>query len=315
MADLSGSMMALRAHTRGGPEQLVYESAAKPSPGPGEALVRVHAAAITFAELGWDETWTRRDGSDRTPIIPGHEVSGVVEEVGPGCAFAVGDEVYGLIDFDRDGAAAQYVCVPGAALALKPAAATHEQAAAMALSALTAWQALVDKAQLAAGERVLIIGAPGGVGVYAVQLARARGAEVTATGGESGRELVVRLGAHQFLDHKAGPVDELASGFDVVLDAAGAGDDESFYRALRPGGRMILLAGPPDEERAKRHQARATFFIVTPDGGELADLAALVDKGELEAIVSQRFPLAEGRAAFESKNRPRPPGKTVLLVD
>lgn len=314
MADQSGSMMALRAHTRGGPEQLVYESAAKPSPGPGEALVRVRAVAITFTELGWDETWTRKDGSDRTPIIPGHEVSGVVEEVGPGCNFVVGDEVYGLIDFDRDGAAAQYVRVPGDALALKPASATHEQAAAMALSALTAWQALVDKAELAEGERVLIIGAPGGVGTYAVQLARARGAEVTATGGESGRELISRLGAYQYLDYKAGPVDEMASGFDVVLDAAGAGDDESFYRALRPGGRMILLAAPPDAEREKRYQVRSTFFIVAPDGGELGELAAMVDRGELESIVSQQFPLAEGRAAFESKNRPRPPGKTVLLV-
>ncbi|WP_034274694.1 zinc-binding dehydrogenase [Actinospica robiniae] len=307
-------MMALRAHARGGPEQLVYESAPRPSPGPGEALVRVHAAAITFAELGWDETWTRQDGSDRTPIIPGHEVSGVVEEAGPGCALAVGDEVYGLIDFDRDGAAAQYVTVPGDVLARKPAGATHEQAAAMALSALTAWQALVDQAGIEQGERVLIIGAPGGVGVYAVQLARARGAEVTGTGRESGRELVTRLGAQRFLDYTAGPLDPGASGFDVVLDAAGAGDDESFYRALRPGGRMILLAGPPDADRAKKHEVHATFFIVTPDGAELAALAALVDKGELEPVVGQRYPLAEGRTAFESGSRPRPPGKTVLLV-
>ena len=314
MADLSGSMMALRAHARGGPEQLVYESAARPSPGPGEALVRVHAAAITFAELGWDETWTRKDGSDRTPIIPGHEVSGVVEQAGPGCAFAVGDEVYGLIDFDRDGAAAQYVTVPGDALARKPAGATHEQAAAMALSALTAWQALVDQAALEPGEKVLIVGAPGGVGVYAVQLARARGAEVTATGRESGRELVTRLGAQRFQDYTAGPLDPAEAGFDVVLDAAGAGDDESYYRALRPGGRMILLAGPPDAERAEQYGVRATFFVVTPDGAELAALAALVDKGELEPVVGQRYPLAEGRTAFESGSRPRPPGKTVLLV-
>jgi NADPH:quinone reductase-like Zn-dependent oxidoreductase len=237
-----------------------------------------------------------------------------VEATGPDCSFGVGDEVYGLIDFDRDGGAAQYVCVPDEGLALKPSSATHDEAAAMALSALTAWQALVDRAGLKAGERVLIAGGSGGVGVYAVQLARILGAEVTASGGEAGRELVTRLGANRFLDYKAGPLDEEALGFDVVLDAAGVGDDEAFYRALRPGGRLILLAAPPDDERAERHDVRAEFFIVTPDGPELGHLASLVDKGELEPIVSQRFPLAEGRAAFESGGRPHPPGKTVLIV-
>jgi NADPH:quinone reductase-like Zn-dependent oxidoreductase len=307
-------MMALRAHARGGPEQLVYEQAPRPSPAPGEALVRVHAAAITFAELSWDLTWTRKDGTDRTPTIPGHEVSGAIEQTSGGSAFKVGDEVYGLIDFDRDGAAAQYVCVPEQNLALKPRAASHEQAAAMALSALTAWQALVDRAGLQPGQKILVTGGPGGVGVYAVQLAHARGAEVTATGGEGARDFVTGLGADRYLDYKAGPVDGEVSGLDVVLDAAGAGDDEALYRALHPGGKMVLLAAPPDAERAGRHQIEPTFFVVAPDGQELAHLAVLVDKGELVPIVGQEFPLAQGRAAFESANKPRPPGKTVLVV-
>lgn len=308
------TMMALRAHTRGGPEQLVFEQAPKPTPAPGEALVRVRAVAITFAELGWDLTWTREDGTDRTPIIPGHEVSGVVEEVTADSSFEVGDEVYGLIDFDRDGAAAEYVSAREEGLALKPSTATHEEAAAMALSALTAWQALVDQAQLQPREKVLVIGGSGGVGVYAVQLARVFGAEVAASGGESGRELVTRLGAGQYLDYKAGLVDQALSGFDVVLDAAGAGDGEALYRVLRPGGRMILLAGPPQADRASRHEVHATFFVVSPDGQELRHLASLVDKGELEPVVSQTFPLPDGRTAFEGGNRPHPPGKTVLIV-
>lgn len=308
------TMMALRAHARGGPEQLVFERAPKPTPAAGEVLVRVSAAAITFAELSWDLTWTDRDGKDRTPIIPGHEVCGVVEQTTGSSAFQVGDEVYGLIDFDRDGAAAQYVCAREEGLALKPGTATAEQAAAMALSALTAWQALVDQARLQPHEKVLVTGGPGGVGVYAVQLARALGAEVAASGGASGRDLVTRLGAAQYLDYTAGPVDQALSGFDVVLDAAGAGDDDALYRVLRPGGRMILLAAPPNADRASRHEVRATFFVVSPDGQELRHLASLVDKGELEPIVSQTFPLSEGRAAFESGNRPRPPGKTVLIV-
>ena len=308
------TMMALRAHSRGGPEQLVFEQAPKPTPAAGEVLVRVRAAAITFAELGWEPTWTHEDGTDRTPIIPGHEVCGVVAETTGDSSFQVGDEVYGLVDFDRDGAAAQYVCVREQGLALKPVTATHEQAAAMALSALTAWQALVDQAQLQPREKVLVTGGPGGVGVYAVQLARVRGAQITASGGASGRELVTRLGAERYLDYRAGPVDQALSGFDVVLDAAGAGDDEALYRVLHPGGRMILLAAPPQADRASRHEVRATFFVVSPDGQELGHLASLVDEGELEPVVSQTFPLSEGRAAFESGNRPRPPGKTVLIV-
>ena len=307
--------MALRAHSRGGPEQLVYEQAPRPTPGPGEVLVRVRAVAITFAEFSWDPTWTRKNGTDRTPIIPGHEVSGVVEQVGDNSRFAVGDEVYGLVDFDRDGAAAQYVCLPEAGLAHKPKTATHEQAAAMALSALTAWQALTDHAALRAREKVLVTGGSGGVGGYAVQLAHGCGAEVIATGSERNRDLVTRLGADEYLDYTAGPIEQRVSELDIVLDASGTGDDEALYQVLRPGGRMILLTAPPEPERAKKHNVHATFFIVAPNARQLAVLADLVDDMQLEPIVSQSFPLAEGRRAYESGSRPHPPGKTVLLVD
>ena len=159
---MTDTMMALRAHARGGPEQLVYESAPVPVPGPGEALVAVHAAAITFAELSWDESWTTRDGRDRTPVIPSHEVSGTVAALGPGAdGLAVGEEVYGLIDFDRDGAAAEYVTVPAAHLAARPRSVSDEEAASLPLAALTAWQALVDHAALEPGERVLVQGGAG----------------------------------------------------------------------------------------------------------------------------------------------------------
>src|SRR5215469_5972172 len=149
------TMMALRAHARGGAEQLRYERAPVPEPGPGEALVAVHAAAITFAELTWDLSWTTRDGRDRTPVIPSHEVSGTVAGLGPGTeGLAPGDEVYGLIDFDRDGAAAEYVTLPAADLAPRPGPVSHAEAATLPLAALTAWQALVNHAALQPGERV-----------------------------------------------------------------------------------------------------------------------------------------------------------------
>ena len=178
-----GTMMALRAHARGVPGQLVYEQAPALSAGPGEALIAVHAAAITFAELTWDLEWTTRDGADRTPVIPSHEMSGNVAGLGDGVAgLAVGDEVIGLVDFDRDGAAAEYVILPAVGLAAKPQSLSHVAAATLPLAALTAWQALADHAALHPGEQVLVQGGAGGVGMFAVQLAAILGGHVTATG-------------------------------------------------------------------------------------------------------------------------------------
>jgi NADPH:quinone reductase-like Zn-dependent oxidoreductase len=314
------TMMALRAHARGGPGRLVYEEAPTPVPGPGEALVEVHAAAITFAELTWDETWTTRDGRDRTPTIPSHEVSGTVAGLGPDAgAVQQGQEVYGLIDFDRDGAAAQYVTLPAAHLAARPRLVAHTEAATLPLAALTAWQALVDHAALKPGERVLVTGGAGGVGSYVVQLAAALGGAVTATGRAAQRDFVLRLGAGAFLasDSRAGagptppaPKD----GFDVVIDTVGGAVLDASYGMTRRGGRLVTLSAPPDADEAAALGLHAVFFIVTPDAVELAHLATLVDDGKLRPVLSQTFPLQDGRAAFESAGRPRPPGKTVLIV-
>jgi NADPH:quinone reductase-like Zn-dependent oxidoreductase len=317
------TMMALRAHARGGPEQLVYEQAPTPVPGPGEALVEVHAGAITFAELTWEETWATRDGRDRTPIIPSHEVSGTVAGLGPGAGgaggVAPGDEVYGLIDFDRDGAAAQYVTLPAAHLAARPRSVSHTEAASLPLAALTGWQALVDHADLKPGERVLVTGGAGGVGVYAVQLAAILGGSVTATGRAAQREFVLGLGAGSFLasdseqgaDPASAPQDDR---FDVVIDTVGGAVLDASFPMTRRGGRLVTLAAPPDQDKAAELGLQATFFVVTPDAAELARLAALVDAGTLRPVLSQTFPLRDGRKAFESAAVPHPPGKTVLIV-
>jgi NADPH:quinone reductase-like Zn-dependent oxidoreductase len=307
------TMMALRAHARGGPDRLVYEPAPVPAPGPGEALVAVHAAGITFAELTWDLSWTTRDGRDRTPVIPSHEVSGTVAGLGPEAAgLAVGDEVYGLIDFDRDGAAAQYVTLPAAQLAARPGSVSHSQAATLPLAALTAWQALADHAALKPGEQVLVQGGAGGVGSYAVQLAAILGGVVTATGRPGDREFVQGLGAKTYL--APGDGSAAKQGFDVVIDTVGGAVLDASYEVLRRGGRLVTLSAPPSAEKAAALGVHAMFFVVTPDAAELGRLAALVDEGSLRPIVSQTFPLAEGRRAFETANQPRPPGKTVLIV-
>jgi NADPH:quinone reductase-like Zn-dependent oxidoreductase len=306
-------MAALRAHRRGGPEQLVFERAPVPVPAAGEALVAVHAAAITFDELTWDETWTR-DGVSRTPVIPSHEVSGVVREVASGVTdFAPGDEVYGLIPFDRDGAAAEYVCVPAADLAPKPSTVSHAVAAALPLAGLTALQALVDHAGVRPGETVLVHGGAGGVGALTVQLAAMLGARVTATVRSDAGDLVRGYGAVRVIDVRTETFDDAV--YDVVIDTVGGETLDRSFPVLGRGGRLVTLSAPPPPVKADEYGVTATFFIVTSDRDQLDELAALVDSDRLRIELSQTFPLAEGREAFESRHSGgRRAGKTVLIV-
>lgn len=310
------TMTALRAHRRGGPEVLTVERAPIPVPAAGEVLVAVHAAAITFDELTWPETWTR-DGVDRTPIIPSHEVSGVVAAVAPGSTdFIVGDEVYGLIRFNRDGAAAEYVVVPSADLAKRPATVSHVVSAALPLAGLTAWQALVDHIGVRPGERVLVHGGAGGVGALAIELAAILGADVTTTVRSNSHDLVRGLGASHVIDTRTERFD--APGFapyDAVVDTIGGETLSRSFSVLRPGGRLVTLSAPPPEGLADAHGVQAMFFIVVPNRDQLTRLATYVDTDRLHVAIAETFALADGRAAFESGTRPhRKPGKTVLNI-
>ncbi|CAN5544319.1 NADP-dependent oxidoreductase [soil metagenome] len=308
-------MTALRAHRRGGPEELTVERVPLPVPADGEVLVAVHAAAITFDELTWDETWTR-DGLDRTPIIPSHEVSGVVAAVGTGVTeLSVGDQVYGVIQFDRDGAAAEYVAVPAADLAFRPATVSHVVSAALPLAGLTAWQALVDHAEVREGDRVLVHGGAGGVGALTVELAAGLGAEVTATVRSDAPGHVIALGARHVIDTRTEDFDTADREFDVVIDTVGGDTLARSFAVLRSGGRLVTLSAPPPAGLADAFEVEATFFIVTPDRSQLAHLAHLVDDGRLHVAIAGTFAMTDGRAAFESGKSPhRPPGKTVLIV-
>jgi NADPH:quinone reductase-like Zn-dependent oxidoreductase len=308
-------MTALRAHRRGGPEVLVVERAPVPLAAAGEVLVAVHAAAITFDELTWPETWTR-DGVSRTPVIPSHEVSGVVSDIASGVGdFAPGDEVYGPIKFDRDGAAVDFVAVPAADLATKPSTVSHVIAAALPLAGLTALQALVDHAAVQPGEAVLVHGGAGGVGTLAVQLAAILGAQVTATVRSDAGELLRGFGAHRVIDIRTEAFDETSGAYDVVIDTVGGQTLERSFRVLRRGGRLVALSEPPPVGKADEYGVTATFFIVTPNRDQLAELAAVVDSGRLYVEIAQTFPLDSGREAFESgRSQSRRAGKTVIIV-
>ncbi len=308
-------MKAVRTHGRGGPEQLFFEEAPAPVVRSGDVLVRVRATGITPAELTWDETYQNVDGTPRIPGIPGHEPSGVVAETAADVTdFRAGDEIYGLADFPRDGAAAEFAAVRAANLALKPRSIPHVQAAALPLSALTAWQALFDHAHLGAGQSVLIHGGAGGVGSLAVQLARWRGGHVVATASARDTALVRSLGADEVIDYHATRFEEALRDVDVVLDTIGGETRERSWRVLRKGGVLVTLVSAIPADVAEQHSVRGVFFIVSGNRRQLDQITALVDEGKLKPVLSEVLPLARAREGFEHATARHAPGKIVLQV-
>jgi len=278
-----------------------------PSPGIGDVLVRVHAASFTPTELDWPSTWVDRAGRDRRPSIPGHEVSGVVTALGYGTTgLTVGQAVYGLTDWYRDGAAAEYVAVEARNLARKPDRLDHRMAAAVPMVALTSQQALFDHGGLARGQTVAVLGAGGGVGTFAVQLARAAGARVVAVARPWATDVLRGLGADVFADLDTAPLPKV----DLVFDLVGGEMLRRACAAVRPGATVVsVVENPPvDASRPGR------FFVVEPNRAQLQELGERIVAGELRPVVGATLPLREGRAAFEAKHRGGQPGKAVLLV-
>jgi NADPH:quinone reductase-like Zn-dependent oxidoreductase len=308
-------MKAIRLHTRGGPEQLVYEDAPRPALKPGDALVRVYATGLTRTELTWDQTYQNQDGSPRIPTIPGHEVSGVIEAVSPGIRdLGPGDAVYGLTDFPRDGAAAEYVAVRASNLALKPRKIDHVHSAAVTLSGLTAWQALFTHGGLQPGQKVLVHGGAGGVGTFAVQLAHWKGAHVFTTSSGANLDFLRGLGADQTIDYTKTRFEDVLSDIDLVLDAVGGDIVQRSWRVLRRGGAMISVAKFIPENEPREHGVRGFFFIVEPDRDQLEELAKLLDTGLLKVEVAGVFPLVQACDAFELAGKGHTRGKIVLQV-
>jgi NADPH:quinone reductase-like Zn-dependent oxidoreductase len=295
-------MHALRIHEQGGPKGLSYEEAPMPEPGTGDVLVRVHGASFTPTELTWSSTWVDRLGHDRRPVIPGHEVSGTVEALGFGTTgFALGDAVYGLTDWYRDGTMAEYVAVEARNLARKPASLDHVQAAALPMPGLTAWQALFTHGGLSRGQRVLIHGAGGGVGTMAVQLARGIGAHVIATGRGSARDLAIELGAERFVDLDRERFEEVVERVDLVVDLVGGEILERSRTVVRDGGIVVSAVEDPRTRLDRADHVRGAYFVVEPARSELEELARRADEGELRPVVGEVFELPDGPKAFEVK--------------
>ncbi|MEU9662590.1 NADP-dependent oxidoreductase [Streptomyces chartreusis] len=286
---------------------LTLEDLPHPHAAENDVIVRVHAAGFTRGELEWPGTWSDRAGRDRTPSVPGHEVSGVVTELGYGTTgLTVGQRVFGPTDWARNGSLAEYVAVEARNLAPLPADIDHTVAAALPISGLTAWQGLFDHAGLTTGQTVLIHGAAGGVGSIAVQLAHEVGARVVGTGRSADRDTVLGLGAHAFLE-----ADRLedAGQVDVAFDVIGGDILDRSAALVRPGGTLVTIAHPPT---VCPDQGRALFFVVEPDRARLADLAQRLRDGRLRVQVGAVRPLAETADAFTPKQRV--PGRTIIRV-
>ena len=274
-------------------------------------LVQVYATAITPTEFAWYPTFHTPDGGTRPfPIILGHEFSGVVDAIGEACmGVQVGDPVYGLSDWFIDGAQADYCLTVPANIAPKPASLDHVQAAAVPISALTACQALIDRAQLSQGQRVLIHGAAGGVGSFAVQVARHQKAHVIATASKANADFVAALGADEVIDYRTTPFETIVRDVDVVLDTVGGDTRDRSWGILRKGGQLVTIAA--DAERSTQSRVRDAFFIVEPNRDQLIEIARLIDTGVIRPIVGTAFAMNNFRQAYEEKPLR---GKHVLRI-
>ncbi|GAA1595663.1 NADP-dependent oxidoreductase [Actinomadura kijaniata] len=308
-------MRAVEQDRLGGPETLEIVEVERPEPGPAEVLVRVRAAGVNPTD--W---WHRETGGlAGRPVRLGWDVSGVVEAVGPGVTlFAPGDEVYGMPRQPLPaGAYAEYLVAPARHLARKPAGLDHVTAAALPLAALTAWQALVDTADVRPGQRVLVHAAAGGVGHLAVQIAKARGAYVIGTASEGKHAFVKELGADELVDYRAVPFEEVVRDVDVVVDTIGGEYGPRSLRTLRPGGILVALASPAEAYLAEEAAAigrRAGFMIVEADRGGLLEITRLVEAGALRPHVATVLPLERVAEAHRAGQTGRTSGKIVLTV-
>jgi len=310
------TMKAIRIHEYGAPEVLRYEDAPRPEPGAGEVLVRVHAAALNPVDwkirAGYAKNWLKYT----LPMIPGWDFSGVIDSVGPEAGtWKPGDEVYGRPDIMRDGAYAEYIAVRASEIATKPKCIDHIHSAAIPLAALTAWQALFDTADLKAGQSVLIQAAAGGVGTFAVQFAKWKGAHVAGTASARNQYLLRDLGVDQPIDYHTTRFEDVVHDVDVVLDSMAGEIRNRSWKVLKKGGILVTLLGQGPLEEAATYGVRGVGIMVQPNAAELTEIATLVDQRKVKPVIEAVFPLQEAAKAQTLGETNRARGKIVLRVD
>lgn len=306
-------MKAIRIHEYGGSEVLMLEEVQRPIPGTGELLIRVHAASVNPFD------WKVRAGYMKEflpltfPATLGGDVSGTIEAVGPGAnRFKPGDDVYAQLE--NGGGYAEYTIAKEAVSALKPKTIDHAHAAAVPVAATTAWQALFEAAQLIAGQKVLIHAAAGGVGNFAVQFAKAKGAYVIGTASGRNQAFLRESGVDEPIDYEKTRFEDRVRDMDVVLDTIGGETQERSYKTLKRGGILVSLVAPPAQDQAAKYDVRALMFAAHPSASNLTEIARLIDTGKVKTMLETMLPLAEARRAHEVSQSGHVRGKIVLLV-
>ena len=304
-------MKAIRIHQYGGPEVLAQVETQRPTPGPDEVLIKVAAASVNPVD------WKIRSGHMQEvfpltfPSTLGWDVSGTVETVGASVTrFKRGDEVYAALV--GGGGYAEYATAPETVVARKPAAIDQVHAAAVPIAGLTAWQALFDVAQLQPGQRILIHGAAGGVGNFAVQFAKANGAYVIGTASSGNQAFLRELGVDNIIDYQKTRFEDVVHDVEVALDTIGGDTQVRSFKALKKGGILVSIVQPPSQELAAKYGVRATFYGAKPSSSDLAEIAKLIDSGEVKPVVQTVLPLAEARRAHELSETGHARGKIVL---
>src|SRR5947199_1330725 len=312
-ADEKPLMEAVVAHEYGAPDVLKLERIQRPEPNDDEALVRVIASSVNPADpLTLNGKYAKEFGT-HLPLIPGYDIAGVVQKIGANIRkLKVGDAVYGYPTFG--GGWADYVAVKEWEVAAKPKSLDFIQAAAVPMGALTAWQALVDVAQLQAGQTILIHGGSGGVGSFAIQIAKARGAHVIATASTANQDLLKQLGADECIDYTKQKFEEIAHDVDLVLDPVGRDTLARSYGVVKKGGMVVTLVSRCDEAELKKHEIRGASLSSHPDATELAEITKLIDDGKIKPIVSQVLPLTDAAKADAQAATHHTRGKIVLRI-
>lgn len=290
-------MKAMQVNQTDQEPRLILVELPKPEVGSSEILVHVRAAGVTSAELLWYPTTHTKSGTARVQAVPGHEFSGVITAIGKDVKdFQIGDDVYGMNDWFADGATAEFCITVPQNVARKPATLSHEAAASVPIGALTAWQGLIDRAKLKQGERVLVHGGSGAVGLYAVQLAHHHGAHVIATVSSQSIDFVKRLGADEAIDYKTCRFEKEVRDVDVVFDTVGGDTLDRSWSVLKPSGRMITIAS--DSEGTTDQRVKDAFFIVEPNQKQLTEIGKQLDAGHLRAFVKASVALNEASDAY-----------------
>ncbi|HEU4917584.1 MAG TPA: NADP-dependent oxidoreductase [Acidimicrobiia bacterium] len=299
-------VQAVRLRSPGGWADLVIEEEERPEPAETDVLIEVHAAALTRDELNWPV--------DRLPAIPSYEVSGIIAEVGAAVTgFEIGDGAYGLTGFERDGVAAEFAAIPADRLAHKPVSLSHVEASSLPLAGLSAMQGLFDHGRLEPGQRVLIHGGAGGVGSFAVQLAKVRGAHVIASAAGSRVSAAGELGSDEVIDHQEHDFTEVDP-VDLVFDTVGGPRLARSPAVVRPGGRIVSVAERPPMGFGSEEGVESTFFIVEPNAHQLDELTRLADEGRLRVLVDSTFSLDRVKEAFQRLQSGNAVGKVVLTI-